>query len=355
MPGQRSLDLRLRSKCAPWPGFALVLALFFALPAAAHQAAVSYSELEVDGARIEGTFRFALVDLRPQLAVDPHTLDANALSHLLLDPFVIKGCTLLPGTTAAPDGEDGVTLVAHWRCTEPPESLQVHAGFFDLMPPGAVHLSRIRFSHELLPEERVAQADDPSFEAQRVRSTFAEFTRFLKLGIEHIFTGYDHIAFLVGLLLLGGSLRRLIGIVTAFTVAHSITLALAALEILAPPPRVVEPLIAASIVFVGLEDLWALWRGRAESALRHRWMITFAFGLVHGFGFASVLRELDLPRAVLATGLVSFNLGVEVGQVCIVLLALPLLRRLRTVRAFSPAMAGLVCALGAFWLVQRLL
>ncbi|HEY2029264.1 MAG TPA: HupE/UreJ family protein [Myxococcales bacterium] len=344
-----------RARMQPGARRLIAFALLLALPAAAHQAAVSYSELEVDGARIDATFRFALVDLRAQLAVDPHTLDAAALSHLLLDRFVIKGCTLEPGTTAAPDGEDGVALVAHWQCAGPPESLQVQVGFFDAMPPAAVHLSRIRFAHGDLPQERVAQADEPSFEAQRVRSVGAEFTRFLKLGVEHIFTGYDHIAFLVGLLLLGGTLRRLIGIVTAFTVAHSITLALAALDILSPSPRVVEPLIAASIVFVGLEDLWALRLHRAESALRHRWMITFAFGLVHGFGFASVLRELDLPRSVLATGLVSFNLGVEVGQVCIVLLALPLLRRLRTVRAFSPAMAALVCVLGAFWLVQRLL
>ena len=144
-------------------------------------------------------------------------------------------------------------------------------------------------------------------------------------------------------------------IVTAFTVAHSVTLALAALDILAPPPRLIEPLIAASIVFVGVENLWALRAHRAGDALRHRWMITFAFGLVHGFGFASVLRELELPRAVLATGLVSFNLGVECGQVCIVLLALPVLRALRSWRPFAPAASACVAALGAFWLVQRLL
>jgi hypothetical protein len=335
-----------------------LLAALVSTAAAAHQASISYSELEVHGARVDGTLRFALVDLRPQLAVDPHLLDARALSHLLLDPFVIRSsgapCLLQPGASTAPDGEDGVALTAHWLCPAAPvEQLSVRAGFMEWMPPGAAHLSRIRFGPDEL-SQRVAQADEPSFEARRAHGVGSEFIRFLRLGIEHIFTGYDHVAFLVGLLLLGGSLKRLVGIVTAFTVAHSITLALAALDVLAPSPRIVEPLIAASIVFVGLEDLWALREGRAETALRHRWMITFAFGLVHGFGFASVLRALELPRAALATGLVSFNLGVEIGQVCIVLLALPLLRRLREVKRFAPGAAACVAALGAIWLVQRL-
>jgi hydrogenase/urease accessory protein HupE len=334
-----------------------LLAALVSSAAAAHQASISYSELEVRGARIDGTLRFALVDLRPQIAVDPHLLDAPALSRLLLEPFVIRSsgapCPLQPGASAAPDGEDGVALTAHWLCPAPVEQLSVRAGFMEWMPPGAAHLSRIRFGPDEL-SQRVAQADEPSFEARRARGAGSEFVRFLRLGIAHIFTGYDHIAFLVGLLLLGGSLKRLVGIVTAFTVAHSITLALAALDVFAPSPRIVEPLIAASIVFVGLEDLWALRQGRSETALRHRWMITFAFGLVHGFGFASVLRQLELPRAALATGLVSFNLGVEVGQVCIVLLALPLLRRLRSVKRFAPSAAACVAALGAFWLVQRL-
>jgi len=118
-----------------------------------------------------------------------------------------------------------------------------------------------------------------------------------------------------------------------------------------PPARIVEPLIAASILFVGLENLWALRRRDPAAALRHRWMLTFAFGLVHGFGFAAVLRQLQLPRAALATGLVSFNLGVECGQVCIVLIALPLLRA----RAFAPVASVCVAVLGGAWLVSRLL
>jgi hydrogenase/urease accessory protein HupE len=333
------------------------LLLLCPLAAAAHQTSVSFSELNVHGAEVDGTLRFALADLRSQLAVDPKNLDSATLPPFLLNSFVLKAsgqpCALQPGATAAADGEDGVAVTAHWRCPVAVEELSVRAGFLEQFPTGAAHLSRIKFGEGDV-SQRVAQAEEPSFEVRYVRSVKTEFFRFLLLGIEHIFTGYDHICFLIGLLLLGGSLKRLIGIVTAFTVAHSITLALAALDVLSPSPKIVEPLIAASIVFVGLEDLWALRTARAESALRHRWMITFAFGLVHGFGFASVLRELQLPRAVLATGLVSFNLGVETGQICIVVLALPILRKLRTYKNFAPSAACCVAALGAFWLVQRL-
>lgn len=329
------------------------------LPSAAlaHQAAVSYSELEVQGREVEGVLRFARADLRLQGVADPLTLPTGALQRLVLDPFVVKAdgapCVLQAGTRAEPDGEDGLALHARWLCPAAIESLSVRVGFLDTAPIGAVHLSRIRFGADEV-SQRVAQVEEPWFEARRTRSAAQEFWRFLKLGVEHIFTGADHVAFLLGLLLLGGTARELVKIVTAFTVAHSITLALAALSIFAPSPRIVEPLIAASIVFIGVENLWALRSGDAARALRHRWMVTGAFGLVHGFGFASVLRQLELPRAVLATGLVSFNLGVEVGQLCIVLAALPLLRRLAAWRPFAPAAAACVSLLGLFWLVQRL-
>jgi hydrogenase/urease accessory protein HupE len=325
--------------------------------ASAHQTSVSFSELEIHGDSVDGTLRFAAPDLRAIVTIDPQHPDVARLAPLLLEPFVLKQsgapCPVSGKPTAAADGEDGIALTARWTCPKEIEQLSVRVGFLDSLPLGHAHLSRIQFGPDEI-SQRVAQVEEPSFEVQRSHTVRSEFWRFLKLGIEHIFTGYDHIAFLIGLLLLGGSLKRLIGIVTAFTVAHSITLALAALDILSPSPKVIEPLIAASILFVGLEDLWALRKHDPTSALKHRWMITFAFGLVHGFGFASVLRELQLPRAVLATGLFSFNLGVECGQVCIVLIALPLLKKLTTYKKFAPGAAVVVAALGAFWLVQRI-
>jgi hydrogenase/urease accessory protein HupE len=337
---------------------ALWLALLLPAAALAHQPSVSFSELAVRGREIDGVVRFSLADLRTQLQLEDLTHPpVPALARLLLDPFVIqssgKPCQLQPGVSAGPDGEDGLALRARWLCPEIIQELSVRVGFLEIFPSAHTHLSRIDFGPEEL-SQRVAQAETPSFEVRRTASTGREFWRFLLLGIEHIFTGYDHLAFLIGLLLLGGRLGELVKIVTAFTVAHSITLALAALDLLAPPARVIEPLIAASIVFVGAENVWALHRNAAPSALRNRWMVTLAFGLVHGFGFAAVLRQLALPRAALAASLVSFNLGVECGQVCIVVVAVPLLRWLRRVRAFALAASAFIAALGTFWLVTRL-
>ena len=309
------------------------LALLLPAAALAHQPSVSYSELEVRGREIAGVLRFSLVDLRGQMRIDdPAAAPIPALGRLVLEPFRIRAplqpCALQPGFSAHPDGEDGLAVQARWVCPQPIEELTVRAGFLESFPPGHTHLARIQFGPDEI-SQRVAQRDEPSFEARRARDAGREFRRFLLLGIGHIFGGTDHLAFLIGLLLLGGTLLELVKIVTAFTVAHSITLALAALDLVAPPARLIEPLIAATIVFVGAENLWALRHHAAGAVLRHRWVLTFAFGLVHGFGFAAVLRQLQLPRATLAGGLVAFNLGVECGQVCIVAVALPALRWLR--------------------------
>ena len=136
--------------------------------------------------------------------------------------------------------------------------------------------------------------------------------KFLPAGVHHILIGPDHLLFLVGLLLLGGSIRQLAMIVTAFTVAHSITLSLAALNIVSPPARLIEPAIALSIVYVGADNLLVR-DGRDVRA----W-IAFAFGFIHGFGFANVLREMDLPARALGWSLFSFNVGVEIGQLLVV-------------------------------------
>ena len=181
--------------------------------------------------------------------------------------------------------------------------------------------------------------------------------RFVAAGIHHIYIGPDHILFVVGLLLLGGSLGRLLKIVTGFTVAHSITLALATFGIVHPPSRVVEPLIALSIVFVGIENIREL-RAPGGAARDRRAMLAFGFGFVHGFGFASVLRDFGLPQGPLGVALFSFNLGVEIGQASIVLVTAPLLAALRRAsapagRRFALAGSTAVCVAGAFWLVQR--
>jgi hydrogenase/urease accessory protein HupE len=189
-------------------------------------------------------------------------------------------------------------------------------------------------------------------------SLMSTMQRYLVTGIEHIFLGYDHIAFLVAVVLWARRLIPVIKIVTAFTIAHSITLSLAALDIVAIPGAIVEPAIAASIVFVALENFFS-------RDIDGRWRVTFAFGLVHGFGFADALRQFGLPANAVATALAAFNIGVEIGQVAIVSIVVPALiviDRLTASRQGEPARAGplvytlsaLITVLGSYWLFARI-
>jgi hydrogenase/urease accessory protein HupE len=189
--------------------------------------------------------------------------------------------------------------------------------------------------------------------AGTVQGTLAVVRTFVPAGVHHILIGPDHILFLIGLLLLGGGWWSLLRIVTAFTVGHSITLSLAALNFVTPPANVVEPAIALSIIFVGADNLLVGTSGRDVRA----W-IALAFGLVHGFGFANVLREFGLPAEALGWSLFSFNLGVELGQILIVTgvaAALALLRQWNQAAAQRLAFAGsvVVIAAGAYWFVER--
>jgi hydrogenase/urease accessory protein HupE len=180
------------------------------------------------------------------------------------------------------------------------------------------------------------------------------FWGFIKLGIEHIWTGYDHLLFLFALLVVCRTFRSIAAIITCFTLAHSITLALATLDVVSVPSRIVEPAIAASIVFVGAENLWR--RGAEPPG---RWALTFAFGLIHGFGFASVLRDLGVGRAGegVAMPLFTFNLGVEVGQIAVAAVVLPIVWQLRKrdwfVRWGVPVFSTVVAGAGLFWFLQR--
>jgi hypothetical protein len=181
------------------------------------------------------------------------------------------------------------------------------------------------------------------------------FLPFLRLGVVHILTGSDHLLFLGGLLVVCRGLGPMVGVITCFTLAHSLTLAVAALGLFSLPGRIVEPLIAASIVFIGVENLL-----RREEP-KGRWALTFLFGLIHGFGFAGVLQDIGLGSS--GTGIVlplfSFNLGVELGQLAVATVALPLLLWLRHqpgfVRLGQPAVSMLVVGAGMFWLLQRTL
>ena len=173
---------------------------------------------------------------------------------------------------------------------------------------------------------------------------------FFTLGIEHILTGYDHLLFLLALMLCGGGLWSLLKIITAFTIAHTITLTLAALDLVVLPSALVESLIALSIAYVALENLLP------RHAFSRRWAVSFVFGLVHGFGFSSVLREIGLPKENLLLSLVNFNIGVEAGQLTVILLAVPVFMRFKS-KPWEPrvvaVVSGAILAVGLVLFVER--
>lgn len=197
-----------------------------------------------------------------------------------------------------------------------------------------------------------AEHDSIDVDTSTESSTATSLGRFIALGVEHIWTGYDHLAFLFAVLIIVSSVGAAVRLITSFTIAHSLTLALAVLGVVRLSPALVEPLIAASIVFVGIENL--LHRGA-----RHRWLLTFGFGLIHGFGFAGALTELGIGRGTaIAIPLFGFNLGVELGQVAAAVLIVPMICKLRRYPVFSvrvaPACSLLIALAGIFWVVQRI-
>lgn len=181
------------------------------------------------------------------------------------------------------------------------------------------------------------------------KSLWAGISEFILLGIEHILIGYDHIAFLLALIVIGLSVREVLKIITAFTVAHSMTLLLAALQIVRLNSRLVEIVIALSICYVALENLF-------RKKVNYRWLVTFGFGLIHGFGFASVLQDFIVGKSNLIVSVLSFNVGVEIGQLMIFLVMLPILHLLKSRMEFRIVTAGASVAiflLGFAWFIER--
>jgi hydrogenase/urease accessory protein HupE len=343
----------------------LCLALAVATPAFAHPAPFSYVDVRLDGAQIELTVTVHEFDVAHDLGVEdasrllnPSELAkyAPALTELLKDRLQIwVNGQRLSGTwspaVALPDRQ-AIQLRVRYDAGNPPPSLLVAARLFPYDP---VHQT---FVNVYEAEAIVLQAildrhrERITFYPGTRQGTWAVVKRFAASGVHHILIGPDHLLFLVGLLLLGGTLRRLVLVVSAFTIAHSVTLSLAVLRVVTPPPWLVEPAIALSIVYVGADNLTV--RGGRDV----RAWIAFAFGLIHGFGFANVLREMDLPPRALGWSLLSFNLGVEIGQLAVVIVVTSVLSAIRskspeTGRRLALAGSVVVIAAGAFWFVQR--
>jgi hydrogenase/urease accessory protein HupE len=258
-----------------------------------------------------------------------------------------------PAETASVSYADLGTTLVHFpfskRVQELPESVTLVFGFFDRL--GDRHTVLGTFVQPSQPDyEVIFRWDEPDF------LFFTEYDappqdrmlEFLWLGVEHILLGYDHILFLLALIVVD-RFSTLLKIITSFTVAHTITLILATLEIVSIPPRLVESAIAATIVYVAIENL-------ASKKTNHRWLLTFFFGLVHGFGFANVLRELNLPTAGMVRCLLSFNVGVELGQIALVAPIWPLWKWVSRTRAgdkVKAVLSILIGLCGLAWLLDR--
>jgi hydrogenase/urease accessory protein HupE len=347
----------------------LVAALLaFATPALAHPAPFSYLDLRLDRTSLDVAVVAHVFDVAHDLNIaeidrllDPSSLQAHgpAIAALLGGRVRITADgTLLTGATWSPPeplpDRQSVRIRARFPFSNPPGLVSISASMFPYDP---VHQTFVNvYEQDALVAQAILGKDKPQldhFSGTR-EGTLAVIRKFAASGVHHILIGPDHLLFLVGLLLLGGSLRQLVLVVSAFTLAHSVTLSLAALDIVSPPAHIVEPAIALSIIYVGADNL-TVRNGRDLRA----W-IAFAFGLVHGFGFAGVLREMDLPPSALGWSLFSFNVGVEMGQLVVVV---AVASALAAVRARSEAISQrlvivgslAVMAAGTFWFLERVL
>jgi hypothetical protein len=206
-------------------------------------------------------------------------------------------------------------------------------------------------------ETHVLKPIQPSVTLRASGDTRRGVGAYLYLGIEHILLGVDHLLFVLGLLLIVQDRWMLLKTVTAFTIAHSITLAVATFGIAKVSPAPLNAAIALSILFLGPEIV-RRWRGQTSFTIRHPWVVAFAFGLLHGFGFASGLAQLGLPESEIPLALLLFNIGVEIGQLAFVVLILLLERSFRLLEMRWPRIVErlpgyLVGTLGAFWTIQR--
>ncbi|HWH84833.1 MAG TPA: HupE/UreJ family protein, partial [Burkholderiaceae bacterium] len=372
-----------------WRALLCLVPLLLGVPVHAHKASDSY--LQIDATRAGTTLRWdiALRDLDAAIDIDANEdgkltwaevrdawprIEAYALPRL-----AIEGCTLQPAGRALERRNDGAYAVI--RLSSPcvlsalpkiryallREVDPTHRGIAKLQFPGQAPVLAM-LDPTASGGSATAGTSAPGGSAAEPASAAAPAGAwgFLREGVRHILTGYDHVLFLLCLLLpsvmrrsadgwrpvdkLSQAVLPVVGIVSAFTLAHSITLGLAALKIVALPPAVIEPAIAVTIILAALDNVWPIFPVR-------RVVVTFCFGLIHGFGFAGVLAELNLPTAEFVRALFEFNIGLELGQLMIVVGATALLFALRQRPRFRPlVIRGGSCAaivVGTLWLIER--
>jgi hypothetical protein len=375
-----------------WRALLALVLLCMGVAAWAHKPSDSYLAITVEGGKLSGRWDIALRDLDFAIGLDADgdgniTWGELRARHADIAAFAIarlalqadgQACSIEADAQQVDEHTDGAYTVLPLliRCPQPPRTLGVQYTLFADLDPQHRGLLNLKAEGATRTAILGPQAPRQQFELGAPASGWTQLLDYLREGVWHIWIGFDHILFLLSLLLpavgvwlwtrpaadaraaqrwepvpsFAPAFWDVLRIVTAFTVAHSITLSLAALGLVSLPSRLVESSIAASVVLAALNNVWPLFHGR-------RWMVAFVFGLIHGFGFASVLADLGLPQGALALALLGFNLGVELGQLAIVAAFLPtayVLRRsafYRRVVLLGGSLA--IAALAAVWFVER--
>jgi hypothetical protein len=340
--------------------------LLSALPASAHPTPFSYLDIRVGGDKVDVVLIAHMIDVAHDLNVDP---PESLLQADVLAAHGVDITRMLAARFRLFADNQALTATSWSSPVALPErqSLQMTARFERPAAVGVFRLDALMFPYDPMHQTFVNFYDSDALALQAIldqsktsvecftgsrQGVWAVVRRFVVSGVAHMLAGPEHLLFLVGLLLLGGTLWQLGLIVTAFAIGHTITLTLASLNLLNPPARLIEPAIALGIVYVGADNLMV----RDGTDLR-RW-IAFGFGCIHGFGFANILRQMDLPHRALGWSIASFGVGVEVAQLVVVGavasgLAALLTRNPALHRRVVFAGSVLVMLGGAFWFIQR--
>jgi len=372
-----------RPTLSPWALLYMLLACLLCepMPAHAHKPSDSYLTLRLDGERIEARWDIALRDLDFAIGIDGNgdgrlTWDEIRARHAAIASYALARlkvaselgpCALVARSQLVDRHTDGAYTVLRLEgaCRAPPTRLIVDYRLF--AGTDAQHRGLLGIDHGTVVQTAILGGDQPRQVIELAHVSQArQFLAYVWHGTWHIWIGFDHILFLVSLLLPAVLVRQggrwvrvphlrtatsdVVKTVSAFTLAHSVTLALAALDVVALPSRWVESAIALSVVLAALNNVW-------PRVLARRWVAALAFGLVHGFGFAGVLADLGLPRNTLALSLLGFNVGVELGQLAIVAVVLPLTFALRGTklyrRVLMPGGSLAIALLALVWLGER--
>jgi hydrogenase/urease accessory protein HupE len=287
--------------------------------------------------------------------------DALAAASAKVADYIAAHSAVLAGdekcradpSAISPD-EDGVAVHTRWSCEQDGGRLRYRSTVLVDTAPDARQVVLVHSGDKTYQDLLDVSRTEAVLTEAAQPTTLRIVGLYLGAGIQHILSGYDHIAFLIAIVLWADRLWPVVKLVTAFTIGHSVTLSLAALDIVRIPSSIIEPAIAASIVYVATENFFS-------HDVQKRWRDTFGFGLVHGFGFASALQEFGIPRNALVPALASFNIGVEIGQIAIVAAVVPMLMVFdgltSRARARPPvavyALSAVIIVLGSYWFLER--